>query len=228
MAKKSDMMDDLSIDCVIFGFYDQALQLLLVKHAEGIGRGHWGLPGGWILENEDLDKATYRILKDLTGIDSIYLEQLRAFGKVDRFPGKRVVTVAYFALVDPGEYHLIPGFTASEAVWFRVNALPTLLYDHEEIVAYAFDHLRRKVRHEPIGFNLLPEEFTLLDLQQLYESLLQQPLDKSNFRRKFRKMGLLKKSDKKQEDVPHRAATLYSFDTSTYHRLVRDGFNFEV
>jgi 8-oxo-dGTP diphosphatase len=228
MVKKSEMMDDLSIDCVIFGFHDLELQLLLVKHAGGIGKGKWGLPGGWILEMEDLDDAAYRILKELTGIESIYLEQLRAFGKVDRFPGKRVVTVAYFALVDPGEYHLIPGFTASDVVWYKVNSHPKLLYDHEEIVGYALEYLRRKVRHEPIGFNLLPEEFTLLDLQQLYESLLQQPLDKSNFRRKFRKMGLLQKSDKKQEDVPHRAATLYSFDKSTYQRLVREGFNFEV
>ncbi len=220
-------MDSLSIDCVIFGFYNKTLQLLLVKHASGIGSGNWGLPWGWSLENEDLDHSAYRILKDLTGIESIYLEQLQAFGEVNRYPGKRVITVAYFALVNPVEFIIIPGFTASDASWYPVDRLPDLLYDHEQIVAHAFRHLRRKVRHEPIGFNLLPNEFTLLDLQALYEALLQQSLDKSNFRRKFRKMGLLIKSNNKQQDVPHRAATLYSFDTTAYLRLVREGFNFE-
>ncbi len=225
---KNKLVKSVTIDCVIFGFYERRLQLLLVKHADGIGQGRWGLPGGWILQDEDLDQAAYRILSDLTGIENIYLEQLRAFGGVDRFPVSRVITIAYFALVNPSEYQLIPGFTASEVEWFPVDERPELLYDHQEIVLNALDFLKDKVRREPIGFNLLPEEFTLLDLQHLYEEVLQHELDKSNFRRKIKKMGLLRKSGKKQTDVPHRAANLYAFDETMYRRLVEKGFNFEI
>lgn len=222
-----NIIDNLSIDCVIFGFDQSRLQLLLVKHGEGIGAGQWGLPGGWVAMTEDLDESAHRILNELTGIQRIYLEQLRAFGSVRRYPSYRVVTIAYFALVNPSEFHLIPGFTASEAAWFPVDEVPDLLYDHSAILSFALDHLRVKVRHEPIGFNLLPEEFTLLDLQQLYEAVLQQELEKSNFRRKVMKTGLLKKSGKKQRDVPHRAATLYSFDEHTYQKLLKNGVGFE-
>ncbi len=223
----NEVIKNLSIDCVIFGFNQARLQLLLVKHGEGIGEGQWGLPGGWVSMEEDLDDSAYHILKDLTGIEEIYLEQLRAFGNVDRYPTYRVVTIAYFALVNPAEFHLIPGFTASEASWFPVEELPNLLYDHSAIVSFAFEHLKAKVRREPIGFNLLPEEFTLLELQQLYEAVLQQNLDKSNFRRKVMKTGLLKKSGNKQQDVPHRAATMYSFDAVMYQKLLKKGVGFE-
>ncbi len=220
------VIESVSIDCVIFGFTNDQLQLLLVKHADGIGKGNWGLPGGWIWESEGLDAAAYRILKGLTGIQEIFLEQLGAFGDVDRFPVKRVITIAYFALVNPQEYELIPGFTATEATWFPIDQLPEVLYDHGKIINSAKEHLRQKVRHEPIGFNLLPEEFTLLDIQKLYEALLQTQLDKSNFRRKIKRMNLLVKSEKKQSDVPHRAAQLYSFDRDIYENHLRNGFNF--
>ncbi len=224
---KKERIRNLSIDCVIFGFHQQSLQLLLVRHADGPGKGEWGLPGGWVAMEEDLDESAGNILRDLTGINDIYLEQLRAFGQVDRFPSYRVVTIAYFALVNPSDFHLIPGYTASDVAWYKVGELPALLYDHSAIVNYSLRYLRDKVRREPVGFNLLPAEFTLLDLQLLYEAVLQHKLDKSNFRRKIKKMGLLVRSGK-QENVPHRAATLYSFDPSVYRALTRNGFNFEL
>lgn len=227
MPYPDKIIDVLSIDCLIFGFNSTDLNVLLVKHAEGISEGKWALPGGWIKYNEGLDHAAYRILSALTGIQDIFLEQLKAFGEVDRYPKKRVITVAYYALVKPEEYEIIPGFTASDAKWFKLHEVPALPYDHHEILQYSLDHLRHIVKHEPIGFNLLPEKFTLLQLQQLYESILGMKLDKPNFRRKFLKMKLLIDCEEKQKEVAHRAANLYRFDEDVYNRLKEEGFNFE-
>lgn len=222
------IIEALSIDCLIFGFNSPDLNVLLVKHREGISKGQWALPGGWIKYNESLDGAAYRILSALTGINNIYLEQLKAFGELHRYPAKRVITVAYFALVKPEDYQIIPGFTASDAKWFQLNKVPEMPYDHNEILEYSLGHLRHVVKHEPIGFNLLPEKFTLLELQQLYESILGTKLDKPNFRRKFQKMKLLIDCKEKQKEVAHRAANLYRFDEDVYHRLKEEGFNFEI
>src|SRR6478736_259309 len=161
----SKIIDALSIDCVLFGFKDGRLDVLLVKHAKGISKGKWALPGGWIQYNESIDDSAKRLLQSLTGISNIYLEQLKAFGNVNRYPRKRVVTLAYYTLVNEENYFLIPGFTASDAKWFNVHDIPELPYDHQEILEFGFQHLKQKVKQEPIGFNLLPEKFTLLQLQ---------------------------------------------------------------
>ena len=216
-------MDDLSIDCVIFGFTDE-LKVLLVKHAEGISKGKWALPGGWITYDESLDTAADRILKLLTGVDNLFLEQLKAFGAVDRFPGKRVVTVAYYTLIRDTDYDVVAGFTASDVQWFSINELPELPYDHQEILQYAWDQLKHKVKQEPIGFNLLPKKFTLLQLQNLYESILQIKLDKRNFRRKMLGMKLLIDCEEKQDNVSHRAAKLFRFDEEVYQSLKEHKF----
>jgi 8-oxo-dGTP diphosphatase len=221
-------IDALSIDCLLFGFKDGRLDVLLVKHAKGISKGRWALPGGWIRYNESIDEAAKRLLESLTGISNIYLEQLKAFGDVNRYPTKRVVTLPYYTLVNEEHYALIPGFTASDAQWFNIREIPELPYDHQAILDFAFKHLRQKVRHEPIGFNLLPKKFTLLQLQELYESILGTKLDKSNFRRKLLKMNLLKPSAEKQRDVSHRAAGLYQFDKKIYDQLEEKGFDFEL
>lgn len=211
-------MPELSIDCVIFGF-DTSLKVLLVKHKEGISEGKWGLPGGWITYSESLDEAASRILYLLTGLDNIFLDQLRAFGAVDRFPARRVVTVAYYSMIRSTDYELVAGFTASEAQWFAPEKIPSLIYDHQEILSFAFDQLHTKVRQEPIGFNLLPEKFTLLQLQQLYESTLGIRLDKPNFRRKILKTGLLEDCLETQSNVAHRSPKLYRFDKQRYDQL---------
>lgn len=222
-----EIIDALSIDCLIFGFQSGKLEILLVKHGEGIIKGQWALPGGWVTYDENIDDAAYRILKDLTGVGQLYLEQLHAFGDVQRYPNKRVITIAYIALTKPENYKLIPGFTASDARWSDVKDVESLPYDHLEILNAGMASLKRKLRYEPIGFNLLPEKFTLLELQELYEAILEVKLDKPNFRRKIMKMNLLIPCHEKQEGVSHRAASLYRFDKEIYDKLKEKGFNFE-
>jgi 8-oxo-dGTP diphosphatase len=223
-----EIIDALSIDCLIFGFRNAELDVLLIKHGEGISKGKWALPGGWIQYNESVDQAASRLLKSLTGVSNIYLEQLRCFGDVERYPTNRVITIAYYALVNADNYNLHPGFTASDAKWFNVHEVPPLPYDHGEILDFGFRHLKHKVRHEPIGFNLLPKKFTLHQIQELYEAILEKELDKPNFRRKLLNMNLLVPCEEKQKDVSHRAANLYRFDKKIYHQLTEKGFAFEV
>ncbi|MCP9199077.1 NUDIX domain-containing protein [Gramella sp. GC03-9] len=225
--KKASVLSSVTIDCVIFGFQDGNLEVLLVKHAIGIRKGKWGLPGGWIKKEEGIDEAAERLLHELTGIKDIFLEQLKAFGEPDRFPMGRIITIGYYALINKEKYDIKAGYTASEAKWFQINKLPELIYDHEEILEYSLQQLRRRVRQAPIGFNLLPEKFTLLQLMKLYEEILGTEMDKPNFRRKFLRMKLLVDRKEKQKDVSHRAAKLYSFDDEIYRKLTEKGFNFE-
>jgi 8-oxo-dGTP diphosphatase len=222
------VIEALSIDCLIFGFKKNELDILLVQHGEGISKGKWALPGGWIRYKESIDDSAARILNELTGVSNIYLDQLKAFGDVGRYPTKRVITIAYYALVKPEDYTLHPGFTAADAQWFKVSEVPPLPYDHREILQQGLDHLKHKVRHEPIGFNLIPKKFTLLQLQQLYEAILSRKLDKPNFRRKLMKMNLLEPCKEKQTAVSHRAANLFRFDKRNYNRLTEKGFMFEL
>ncbi|MEJ7645464.1 MAG: NUDIX domain-containing protein [Chryseolinea sp.] len=222
------VIDALSIDCLIFGFKKRELDILLVQHGEGISKGKWALPGGWIKYSESIDESANRILNDLTGVSNIYLEQLKAFGDVQRYPTKRVVTIAYYALVKPENYIPRAGFTASDAQWFKVSDVPPLPYDHHQIVVAGLQYLKHKVRHEPVGFNLIPKKFTLLQLQELYEAILGKKLDKPNFRRKIMKMNFLEPCKEKQTEVSHRAANLYRFDKKKYNSLIEKGFTFEL
>lgn len=224
----NNVIDTLSIDCLIFGFRNSELDILLIKHGEGISKGRWALPGGWIRYNESIDDAASRLLTSLTGVSNIFLEQLQAFGEVNRYPGKRVITLAYCALINAGNYSLSPGFTASDARWFKLQEVPRLPYDHNKILRFGFQYLKHKVRHEPIGFNLLPKKFTLHQIQKLYEAILETELDKPNFRRKLLKMNLLVPCDEKQQDVSHRAASFYRFDKKIYKKLKETGFTFEL
>jgi len=213
------VMNSITIDCVVFGFDNGSLEVLLIKHARGISKGKWPLPGGWIKEEEDMH--------ELTGLDNIYLEQLKAFGDPKRFPLGRVITIGYYALVKKEDYNVKAGFTASDAKWFKINEIPNLIYDHNQILSFSLELLRNRVRQAPIGFNLLPEKYTLLQLMQLYEEILNVEMDKPNFRRKFLKMKLLVNLNEKQKDVSHRAAQLYKFDPEIYKKLTDKGFNFE-
>ncbi|HEY7885557.1 MAG TPA: NUDIX domain-containing protein [Cellvibrionaceae bacterium] len=223
-----NVIKSLSIDNVIFGLDHGNLKILLVKHSEGFSKGQWGLPGGWIRLDENLRDAATRLLQELTGVHDLYLEQLKTFGRVDRFPNERVVTIAYYALVSAEDYKVVAGTSAADACWFSVNDLPELIFDHPEILQFGIQFLQQQVRRRPIGFNLLPEKFTLLQLQELYEAILGTKLDKPNFRRKIMKMNLLSACDEKQTGVAHRAAQLYRFDEQAYHRLTEKGFSFEI
>lgn len=223
-----DIIDALSIDCLIFGFKDAQLSILLVKHGIGPTLGQWALPGSWIKYNESIDEAASRILSSQTSVENIYLEQFKTFGEVRRFPNRRVITIAYYALVNIEKFELHPGPTEADVSWFKIQEIPQMAFDHHLIFQDCLDFLKHKIQHEPIGFNLLPAKFTLLQLLELYEAILGQKLDKSNFRKKFLKMNLLVDTQERQQDVSHRAATLYRFDENVYNKLLEKGFTFEV
>ena len=220
-------IEGITIDCVIFGFNKESLEVLLVQHAEGESVGKWGLLGGWLQKEESADDAAQRILFELTSLDNIYLEQLKAFTDPNRVTDRRVVTIGYYTLVNREDYNIKAGFTLREAKWYKINQIPDLIFDHNEILNFSLMQLRNRVRQAPIGFNLLPEKFTLLQLMHLYEEILGIELDKSNFRRKILHMKLLVALDEKQQDVSHRAAKLYKFDPEIYKKLTEKGFNFE-
>lgn len=224
---EKSVINSITIDCVIFGFDKGSLEVLLIKHGQGIKKGEWGLPGGWIKEEEGIDSAAHRLLKELTGLDNVYLEQLKAFGEPNRFPLGRVITIGYYALIKRENYNVIAGYTASDVKWFKIEEIPTLIYDHNEIFKVSLNQLRNRVRQAPIGFKLLPEKFTLLELMRLYEEILGTEMDKPNFRRKILKMKLLVDIKEKEKNVSHRAAKLYKFDNKIYEKLTNKGFNFE-
>lgn len=221
------VIDGITIDCVIFGFNKQSLEVLLVQHAEGESVGKWGLLGGWIKDDEDIDSAAHRIVYELTNLDNIYLEQLKAFTNPDRVNSKRVITIAYSTLLNREDYNIKSSLWVIEAKWHKIKDIPNLIFDHNEIFNFSLMQLRNRVCQAPIGFNLLPEKFTLLQLMHLYEEILGLELDKSNFRRKILHMKLLVALDEKQQDVSHRAAKLFKFDPEIYKKLTEKGFNFE-
>jgi 8-oxo-dGTP diphosphatase len=218
----------LAVNCVVFGFDEGDLKLLLIQRARPPFQGHWALPGGFVRIEESVDEAARRELREETGLADVFLEQLYTFGAVDRHPGDRVVAVAYYALVKLADQRTRPATDARAATWFPASKLPALVFDHGQILQVALDRLRGKVRYVPIGFELLPPKFTLSDLQHLYEAILGRSLDKRNFRKKALAMDLLDELQEWQQGVRHRAARLYSFNSKRYRRLVKQGFNFEL
>lgn len=224
---ENNIIDPLSVDSVIFGFEEEKLKVLLLKREIDKEDDLWAVPGGFIKYNEDIDTAAERVLEERTGV-KVFMRQLGAFGAVDRFPERRVITIAYYALVKPGNYKLTLEKADCDIRWNDVYNLPELLYDHKLIIEHALRSLRRRVRIEPIGFNLLPTNFPLFSLQRLYEAILNTSFDKSNFRRKIIKMGILEQLDKKQEGVAHRSARLFKFNKQKYDAMTKKGFNFEL
>ena len=219
----------LAVDCVVFGLDEQdLLKVMLIQKDIPPFKGQWALPGGFVRIEETLEAAALRELREETGIENVFLEQLYTFGDIDRDPRERVVTVAYYALVNLSEHRIEATTDASDAAWFPVLDVPKLAFDHNKIMATALARLKGKVRYEPIGFELLPKKFTLSQLQKLYETVLGQKLDKRNFRKKILKMKLLIELDEIQKDVSHRAARLYQFDEQKYLQLKEKGFNFEI
>ncbi|HYC89969.1 MAG TPA: NUDIX domain-containing protein [Thermoanaerobaculia bacterium] len=218
----------LTVDCVVFGFDEGALKVLLITRDVPPFRGRWALPGGFVQLDETLEEAARRELREETGIGRLFLEQLYTFGGVDRDPRERVVTVAYYALVKLSDHRIAAATDAARAAWFAVDDLPQLAFDHGQIVETALERLKGKVRWQPIGFELLPPKFTLSQLQHLYETVLERELDKRNFRKKILSMDFITELDEIEQDVAHRAARLYSFNRRKYEQLARSGFNFEI
>lgn len=218
----------LAVDCVVFGFDAGDLKVLLIERVLLPFQGTWALPGGFVRIDETVDDAARRELREETGITKVFLEQLYTFGAVDRHPGDRVISVAYFALVKLADQRTHPASDARATTWFPVSQVPPLAFDHPHILRVALDRLRGKVRYVPIGFELLPRKFALSELQHLYEVILGRSLDKRNFRKKVLAMDLLEDLEELQQSVRHRAARLYRFNLKKYQRLVTHGFNFEL
>ncbi len=218
----------VTVDCVVFGFDEGELKVLLVQRGLAPYAGKWALPGGFVHIDETLEEAALRELQEETGITRVYLEQLYSFGELGRDPRERVVSIAYYGLVKLGDYRIRAATDARAAAWFGVSDLPTLAFDHDRILTVALERLKGKVRYEPVGFELLPPKFTLSHIQHLYEAILEQEFDKRNFRKKILSMGLLVELDEIEQDVAHRAARLYRFDEKRYQQLRRRGFNFEL
>lgn len=218
----------LTVDCVVFGLDDGDLKVLLIRRGIEPFVGRWALPGGFVRVDESLEQAARRELAEESGLESVFLEQLYTFGDVDRDPRERVVSVAYYALVKLSDHRVRAATDARDAAWFSVTDVPTLAFDHPRILATARERLRNKVRYQPIGFELLADRFALSELQTLYETVLEKPLDKRNFRKKILGTGLLVELDEVQKDVAHRAARLYKFDRAKYRQLEKRGFLFEL
>ena len=223
----------LTVDCIIFAYAGpKKLQVLLIERAHAPFEGHWALPGGFVDMDEDLETAALRELQEETGVTKVYIEQLYTFGAPKRDPRGRVVSVAYYALVNPSLHPVKAASDAKNVQWFPVDNLPPLAFDHDEVLQIATNRLQAKVRYQPIGFELLPTTFTLTQLQELYETILglnnpEVQLNKRNFRTRILKMGVLEEAGK-QRGVAHRPATLYRFNREKYPELLKAGFDFDI
>jgi 8-oxo-dGTP diphosphatase len=234
----------IAIDCIIFGFDKGNLKLLLIKRNFKPCKGKWSLMGGFLQPGESLDQAAQRVLGQLTGLSDIFLEQLHTYGEIDRDPAGRVVSVAYYALIDAKKYggtskenNKLPSApneqnTFSEknknytARWFNINSAPKLIFDHDQMVVDALKRLKEKSMTRPIGFELLPEKFTVPQLQKLYEAINQVQFDKRNFRKKLLSFHILKRLDEKDKEGSKRGAYLYTVDKEEYDKMMKEGFFF--
>ena len=231
----------ISVDCVIFGFDLNQLKVLVIERSISDSEKQiLTLPGDLIYEGENLDIAANRVLFELTGLQTIFLEQVGAFGDTDRLnkevdkkwlravreePEARVITVAYFSLVNIHEYAPQASSFAKSAAWIPLNEIDELAFDHFDILQTALKKLKNKIRIQPLGFNLLPEKFTLSQLQKLYEAILGRELDKRNFRRKMLKLQLVEMLEERQEKVPHKPSQYFKFNETNYNKLIENGFD---
>lgn len=207
----------LAVDCIIFGFDEGELKLLLLKRNFEPAMGKWSLMGGFVQEEESVDAAAKRVLTELTGLDNVYMEQVAAFGDVDRDPGERVISVAYYALINVNEYdrELVQ---QHNAYWTKIDELPPLCFDHPAMVTKARELMKQKASDNPIGFNLLPTLFTLTQLQNLYEAIYGEPMDKRNFRKRVAEMDFIEKTDQIDKSGSRRGAYLYKFNDKAYRK----------
>src|SRR5947207_7966300 len=202
----------VTVDVVMMSLRQRDLQVLLVKRRSWPYEGMWAIPGGFVNMDESLEKASKRELQEETGVQDVYLEQLYTFGDPGRDPRTRVITVVYFALLDSERLQVQAASDAADVDWFSVYELPPLAFDHEQIIEYALNRLRGKLDYTTIAFNLLPEQFTLRELQRVYEIVLHKRLDKRNFRKKILATGILEDTGAKKMEGTHRPARLYRFN----------------
>ena len=220
----------LTVDAVVFGYRkEDGLSILLIQRKIEPFIHQWALPGGFVLEQESLEQAVERELHEETGVHINYLEQLYTFGSPDRDPRGRVVSVAYFGLVNPDGHSLQASTDAENASWFPINALPKVAFDHQFIIDTALTRLRNKIMYEPVGFELLAAKFPFSDLENLYRTVWDRDFDRRNFKRKFMSLGII---EELEEKVPHSSAgrpgNYYRFNKDRYFALKQEGQHFEV
>jgi 8-oxo-dGTP diphosphatase len=219
----------VAVDCIIFGYdiLEKEIKLLLIKRSFEPAKGRWSLAGGFVDENESLDTAAFRILRNLTGLEIIYMKQSYSYGEHFRDPGARVISVAYFALITIRD---IDHDLAQQngANWRSISKIPDLIFDHSAMVKKALADLQNQIKIKPVGFELLPEKFTLVQLQDLYEAIYQREIDKRNFRKKILSMGILEKLDEKEKETSKKGAYYYKFNKDRYEKLKQNGFYFNL
>ncbi|WP_443946896.1 NUDIX hydrolase [Pedobacter sp. AW1-32] len=222
----------ISIDCVVFGFHEHKLKVLLVKLK---GQGDWGLPGGYLRKNENIDAAAERILKERTGADKIFLQQFKTFGEINRSENtlnfmpegiwfrQRFLSIGYYALVNYADIIPVVDDISVACEWQDIDSLSVLMMDHQQIYDTALETLRLQLNYKPIGYNLLPEEFTMPELQRLYEAILGKELLRGNFQRKMLSYGIFNKLNKERRGGAHRSPHIYSFDVEKYQNAIKKG-----
>lgn len=233
-----------SVDCVIVGFENNELKVLILKLK---ARNDWVLPGGFIFKDENMDHAAIRILKERTAIDLPFMQQFKTFGDVDRrnqaesmgvyksygiegpllkWLQQRFITTGYLSLVDINKCVVRSDASSDEVKWVSFDKVPQLFFDHNHILDTAIDYLKNQLNYLPVGINMLPKKFTIKELQKLYEAIAQRPLDRGNFQRKILKLGILVRLEKQLSGGAHKAPYLYSFDQEKYDKLLEQGFGF--
>lgn len=241
----AQFMPGLSVDNVIFGFHENQLKVLLL---ESRNRKQWMLPGGYILKDESVDEAAARVLLDRTSLKKVYLQQFAVFGdparsqesmvkemmqsmgldqEVNTWFFQRFITIGYYALVEFDKVKPVPDEISLSCSWHETDRLPPLIYDHKTIIKAALASMRQHLKFQPIGYNLLPETFTMKSLQSIYETILDRKLDRANFNRKMLSLGILEKREKLYSGGAHKAPYLYSFNRKEYFRLLKEGFGGE-
>ena len=228
---KNNFSYSVSVDCVIFGYDEDLLKILLIKRGVDPYVDYWALPGDLIHPNENTEEAVNRVLRDLTGLNDVFTEQVKTFGDIGRHPLGRVFTIAHYSLLKIKDYKLSPtnkenspSSYALEAKWHNVNRIGELAFDHNKIFAACKEKLINNVKSKPVGFELLPDKFTLSELQNLYESILEKKFDKRNFRRRILEMDFLREVKKVQRNSRGRKAILYEFDPKKYNNYSKTGF----
>ena len=228
---KSTQNISLAVDAIVFGYSkEQEVSILLIKRKYPPFEGNWAIPGGFVLENESLEEAVERELLEETGIKINYLEQLYTFGKLNRDPRQRIVSVAYFGLVKSTQFEKLNASTdAEEAQWFNIKNLPKLAFDHTDILTSAIERIRNKIKYQPIGFELLDKKFPFSDLEHLYAILLNREIDRRNFKKKIQNLGILEElNEKVKSSGAGRPGNLFQFNKKRYQELLKNGMHFEI
>ncbi len=221
----------VAADAIVFGYSKaDGVSVLLIQRKYEPFKNSWAIPGGFVLENESLEEAVKRELLEETGIEVNYLEQLYTFGNPGRDPRQRIISVAYFGLVKTSQYRELKASTDAEnAKWFSIKKIPSLAFDHKQILTVAIDRLRAKIRYQPIGFELLDKKFPFSDLEKLYMALLDKEINRRNFSKKILSFGFLEETGElSRPEGKGRPSKMYQFNQKRYKELLKEGFHFEI